>query len=52
MHRSFERQLARFCDVVRTGAPPDPGLADGVAAVRAADAARRSAERDGREVEV
>lgn len=50
MHGSFERQLARFCRFVQTGEPPEPGLADGVAVVRAIDAARRSADAGGREV--
>lgn len=50
MHRSFELQLASFCRFARTGRPPEPGLADGIAVVRAIEAARRSAERDGREI--
>ena len=50
MHGSFEQQLASFCRFVRAGAAPEPGLADGIAAVRAVDAARQSADRDGKEV--
>lgn len=52
MHRSFEQQLLSFCQFVRTGTPPQPGLADGIAVVRAVGAARRSADQDGREFEL
>ena len=52
MHHSFDEQLAAFCRFVRAGVPPDPGLVDGIAVVRALDAARQSAERAGAEVEL
>lgn len=43
LRRSYERQLSYFLHCVRTGAAPQPGLADGIAAIRALEAARRSA---------
>lgn len=50
MKLSFERQLACFLGYVRSGEPPQPGLADGIAAVRAVEAARESIAKDGRRV--
>jgi myo-inositol 2-dehydrogenase/D-chiro-inositol 1-dehydrogenase len=40
--RSFERQLRAFVLAVRNGTEPTPGIADGIAAVRAVAAARQS----------
>ena len=51
-HRSFDAQLASFCRVVRDGVAADPDLDDGIAVVRAVEAARQSADRGGAEVEV
>lgn len=49
LHRSYERQLLCFFNSVRTGAIPQPGIADGVAAIRVVKAARWSASNDGKE---
>lgn len=50
--RSFEVQLARFLDCVRRGGPPQPGVRDGVAALLAVEAARRSADAGGERIAV
>jgi len=50
MRDTFRRQLQAFVDSIRTGTPPVPGIGDGVAAVKAVAAARRSCEANGREV--
>jgi predicted dehydrogenase len=47
LSRSFDAQLRAFCAAVRTGAPPVPGLDDGLAVLRAVEAARRSAAAGG-----
>ncbi len=47
---SYDRQLAEFIECVRAGASPSPGLAEGVAVVRAVEAVRRSAATGGAEV--
>lgn len=47
---SFALELAHFADVVHRKATPEPGLADGMAALRAVEAARRSLAEKGREV--
>lgn len=52
MRLSFERQLEYFVRCVQGGAPPEPSLADGVAALRAVEAARESAAHDEREMEI
>ena len=52
LQRSYDIQLAAFLDGIRRRVPLRPGLADGMAAVRAVDAARESAARDGMEVAV
>lgn len=50
MDGSFEQQLARFCNYVRTATTPEPGIAAGIAVTRAIQAARQSAANDGMEV--
>jgi predicted dehydrogenase len=50
MRRSYERQLIRFFHYVRIGVTPHPGIADGVAVLRAVEAARESISSNGREV--
>jgi len=50
MARSYVGQLLYFVDSVREGRRPQPALADGIAVLRAVEAARESAERGGREV--
>lgn len=52
LRRSYEEQLRAFIAGVRGERAPDPGLADGLAVVRAIDAARRSAAADGEEVRI
>jgi predicted dehydrogenase len=41
--RSFDLQLLAFADFVRRGVRPEPGIEDGLAVLRAVEAARRSA---------
>lgn len=50
MDGSFEQQLASFCNYVRAGMTPEPGIAAGIAVTRAIEAARQSAANDGIEV--
>jgi predicted dehydrogenase len=50
LRSSFERQLVSFFEYVRTGATPHPGIADGIAVIRAVEAARQSAANGGLEV--
>jgi predicted dehydrogenase len=50
LRSSFERQLVSFFNYVRTGATPHPGIADGIAVIRATEAARQSAANGGMEV--
>jgi predicted dehydrogenase len=50
IHRSFEQQLASFCDYARSATIPEPGIAAGLAVTRAIEAARRSAANGGAEV--
>jgi predicted dehydrogenase len=50
MRRSFEEQLRRFVRCARSGCDPQPGLADGIAAMEAVEGARRSAASGGKEV--
>ncbi|MGV7224177.1 MAG: Gfo/Idh/MocA family protein [Nitrospinales bacterium] len=47
---SYERQLRSFFDYVRSGIKPQPNLTDGIAAIRAVEAARKSAANDACEV--
>lgn len=47
---SYRRELARFFDCVRSGTTPQPNVQDGIAAIRSAEAARRSAGSGGEEV--
>jgi predicted dehydrogenase len=47
---SYRRELVSFFDCVRTGKTPQPSFQDGIAAIRAAEAARRSAVGGGKEV--
>lgn len=49
---SYARQFERFFRCVRDGVAPEPGVADGIAVIRATEAARASAARDGAEVSV
>lgn len=48
--KTFESQLRNYFDTVRTGRPSDPGLEDGISAIRAVEAARRSIRDNGREI--
>ena len=52
MRDTFRRQVQAFVDSIRTGNPPVPGIGDGVAAVKAVAAARRSCEANGREIHI
>jgi predicted dehydrogenase len=52
LRSSFERQLVIFFNYVRTGATPQPGIADGIAVIRAIEAARQSAANGGMEVSI
>jgi predicted dehydrogenase len=52
LHYSHERQLLRFFEHVRGAEPPAPGLEDGIAVVRAVEAARRSIANRSKEVPV
>jgi myo-inositol 2-dehydrogenase/D-chiro-inositol 1-dehydrogenase len=45
--RSFDLQLLAFADFVRRGVRPEPGIEDGLAVLRAVEAARRSGARGG-----
>ncbi len=49
---SYERQLRTFFDYVRSGIKPQPDLTDGIAAIRAVEAAWKSAANDSCEVSV
>jgi predicted dehydrogenase len=51
MRRSYERQFERFAAMIRDDRRPEAGLTDGLAALRAVEAARRSAARNGEEVD-
>ena len=50
IERSYEEQLRVFARGVRERREPEPGLEDGIAAIRAVEAARRSRECRGGEV--
>jgi myo-inositol 2-dehydrogenase / D-chiro-inositol 1-dehydrogenase len=50
--RSYERQLVAFVAAVRGNAPATPGTTDGIAALQATEAAGRSLEQGGTEVDV
>ena len=52
LRRSYGEQFRRFAEAIRSGTEPDPGLSDGLAALRVAQAARRSADQHGMEVHV
>ncbi|MEM7490400.1 MAG: Gfo/Idh/MocA family oxidoreductase, partial [Pseudomonadota bacterium] len=41
---AYLAEMRAFVDAIRTGTPPSPGIADGVAAQKLADAAARSLE--------
>jgi predicted dehydrogenase len=47
---SYRRQLVSFFNCIRTGQTPHPNIADGIAVIRAVEAARRSADSGGKEV--
>jgi predicted dehydrogenase len=49
---SYQQQLALFLNCVRTGITPEPGIEDGIASIRAVEAARKSAAAGGIEVTV
>jgi predicted dehydrogenase len=49
---SYEQQLRCFFHFMQTRLTPEPGVADGLAALRAVEAARRSANDDGKEFPV
>lgn len=46
---SFDTQLLAFAEFIRRGTAPEPGVEDGLAVLRAVEAARRSAARGGEE---
>ena len=50
MSLSYERQLTRFIKCIRSGKAPNPGIACGIAAVRAIEAARKSIALNGERV--
>lgn len=50
LRRSYELQLMSFFDCVNTGTTPRPDAVDGIAAIRAVEAARKSAADGGKEV--
>lgn len=50
LHYSHERQLLRFFEQVRSGELPTPGVEDGLAVVRAVEAAKRSIANRSKEV--
>ena len=52
LKRSYERQLISFLNYVRTGTTPQPSIADGIAAIRAVEAARQSAHIGGMEISI
>jgi predicted dehydrogenase len=52
LRSSFERQLVSFFNYISTGTAPHPGIADGLAVIRAVEAARRSAADCGMEVPI
>jgi predicted dehydrogenase len=47
---SYERQLTHFINCIRRGVAPNPGIACGIAAVRAVEAARESIVLNGRRI--
>lgn len=47
---SYRLQLTKFASYVRTGLKPQPGIADGIAAIQAVKAARQSCAAHGMEV--
>jgi len=49
-NNSYKRQLISFLSYVRTGMTPQPSIADGIVAIRAVEAARRSVASGGMEV--
>lgn len=49
---SYERQLIAFFNYVRTGTIPSPGIDDGIAVIRAVEAARQSAAYNGKEITI
>jgi predicted dehydrogenase len=52
LYYSYERQLLQFFRHVRKSSRPSPGITDGLAAVRAVEAARQSLALAGKEVSV
>jgi predicted dehydrogenase len=50
--KTFEIQLGKFFDAVRSGRPSGPGLEDGISAIRAVEAARVSLRQNGREIPI
>jgi predicted dehydrogenase len=52
LYHSYERQLLQFFRCVREGSRPSPDISDGVAALRAVEAARQSLANAGEEVAV
>lgn len=49
---SYRLQLTNFVSCVRAGLKPQPGISDGIAAIRAVEAARQSSAAHGREVSI
>lgn len=49
---SYRLQLISFVNCVLTGSTPQPGIADGIAAIQAVEAARKSAAANGMEVAI
>ena len=52
LRRSYEEQFRQFARGIRSGAVLEPSLADGIAALRMAQAARRSAAEGGKEIAI
>ena len=49
---SYIKELKTFLHCIRTGSSPSPGIKDGIAAIKAIDAARQSINKDGQEVSI
>lgn len=52
LKNSYRLQLISFFDYIQSGATPHPGIADGIAAIRAVEVARQSAAGGGVEVSI
>ena len=50
INRSYEIQLIKFFDFIRSSRTADPGIEDGIAAIKAVEAARKSIINNGKEI--